>query len=188
VGTVLPLSPFPHPQLHLANLLSSNYLALGSGILFAYPQLATITGVQGLVIYAVASAAPLMLFAYLGPIIRRKCPGGFVLTEWTRERFGVVTALFLSFMTLATVFLYMIAELSALQQIMTAMTGLDGLPMIIVEAVVTTIYTCKLFWCSLFLYLWILGDFSMTWQILNLKCMNYFCRQIWNIIVPTSLY
>jgi cAMP phosphodiesterase len=41
-------------------------------------------------------------------------------------------------------FLYMVAELSALQQIMNALTGMDGLPMVIVECAVTTIYTCKL--------------------------------------------
>ncbi len=40
-------------------------------------------------------------------------------------------------------FLYMVAELSALQQIMGALTGMDGLPMVIVECAVTTIYTCK---------------------------------------------
>jgi hypothetical protein len=55
----------------------------------------------------------------------------------------VVTALYLSFLTLATLFLYMIAELSALYQIMNALTGMDGLPMLIVEGVITTIYTCK---------------------------------------------
>ena len=35
----------------------------------------------------------------------------------------------------------MIAELSALQQIITALTGLNGLPAVIVECVVTTVYT-----------------------------------------------
>ncbi|KAL5406292.1 hypothetical protein PMIN06_000532 [Paraphaeosphaeria minitans] len=35
----------------------------------------------------------------------------------------------------------MVSELSAMQQIVTALTGLDGLPAIIVECVVTTIYT-----------------------------------------------
>lgn len=79
---------------------------------------------QGVVVYAVASAAPLLLFAFLGPIIRKKCPEGFVLTEWTRQRYGVITALYLSFLTLVTMFLYMVAELSALQQIMTALTGM----------------------------------------------------------------
>jgi Na+/proline symporter len=52
-----------------------------------------------------------------------------------------VAALFLSFLTLVTMFLYMVAELSALQQIITALTGMDGLATIIVEAAVTTIYT-----------------------------------------------
>lgn len=75
---------------------------MGSGILFAYPQLATITGVQGVVIYAFSSAAPLLIFAVLGPIIRRKAPEGFVLTEWTRQRYGLITALYLSFLTLVT--------------------------------------------------------------------------------------
>lgn len=45
---------------------------------------------------------------------------------------------------LITMFLYMVAELSALQQIVTALTGLDGLPVVIVECAVTTIYTCQL--------------------------------------------
>lgn len=73
--------------------------ALGSGILFAYPEIATIAGVQGLVIYALSSSLPLMVFGFLGPIIRRKCPEGFVLTEWTRQRYGIITALYLSLLT-----------------------------------------------------------------------------------------
>ena len=117
---------------------------MGSGILFAYPQLATIAGVQGVVVYAASSALPLFVFAALGPIIRRKCPEGFVLTEWTRQRYGTVAMLYLSFMTLFTLFLYMVAELSAVGQVVTALTGLDGLPVVIVECLVTTIYTCKL--------------------------------------------
>jgi Na+/proline symporter len=42
---------------------------------------------------------------------------------------------------LLTLFLYMVAELSALQQIINALTGLNGLPVVIVECAVTTIYT-----------------------------------------------
>lgn len=91
--------------------------------------------------YAFSSALPLLIFAYLGPIIRRKCPEGFVLTEWTRQRYGAIAALYLSAMTLITLFLYMVSELSALNQIINALTGLDGLPAVIVEVVVTTIYT-----------------------------------------------
>ncbi|KAI9798539.1 MAG: hypothetical protein M1825_005320 [Sarcosagium campestre] len=123
--------------------LAFNFIAsaLGSGILFTYPEISTIAGVQGLVVYALSSALPLLVFAYLGPIIRRKTPEGFVLTEWARQRYGVVTAIYLSLLTLITMFLYMVAELSALQQIVNTLTGLDGLPVVIVESAITTIYT-----------------------------------------------
>lgn len=115
---------------------------MGSGILFSYPELATISGVQGVVTYALASSLPLFVFATLGPIIRRKCPEGFVLTEWTRQRYGLIASLYLSFMTLVTLFLYMVSELSAIGQVVSALTGLKGLPVMIVQCVVTTIYTC----------------------------------------------
>ncbi|KAI0805087.1 hypothetical protein GGR55DRAFT_656979 [Xylaria sp. FL0064] len=123
--------------------LALNFIAaaMGSGILFSYPQLATLAGLQGVIVYAISSAAPILIFAFLTPIIRRKCPEGFVLTEWTRQRYGLVTALYLSALTLLTLFLYMVSELSAIGQVVTALTGLDGLPVVIVEAVVTTIYT-----------------------------------------------
>jgi Na+/proline symporter len=114
---------------------------MGSGILFSYPQLATLAGLQGVIIYAFSSACPLLIFAALAPVIRRKCPEGFVLTEWTRQRFGVPTALYLGAMTLLTLFLYMVAELSAIGQVVTALTGMYGLPVMIVQCVITTIYT-----------------------------------------------
>ena len=104
---------------------------------------------QGVVTYAIASAAPLMIFAVLGPIIRQKCPEGFVLPEWTRQRYGVAAAIYLSALTLITMFLYMVAELSALGQVVTALTGLNGLPVIIVQCAVTTIYTCEMILCPL---------------------------------------
>lgn len=47
----------------------------------------------------------------------------------------------LTIFRLITLFLYMVAELSALQQIVNLLTGLNGLPIVIVECVVTTIYT-----------------------------------------------
>jgi Na+/proline symporter len=134
--------PFQHPLGEWVDQLT--LVALGSGILFSYPQLATLAGVQGVVIYALASALPLLVFAALGPVIRRKCPEGFVLTEWTRQRYGIITSLYLSFMTLVTLFLYMIAELSAVGQVVNALTGMDGLPVVIVECLVTTVYTCEL--------------------------------------------
>lgn len=134
------ISPPSSPLLVCVGKLTT--LALGSGILFSYPELATITGVQGVVVYALSSSLPLLIFAVLGPIIRRKTPEGFVLTAWTRQRYGTIAMLYLSFMTLVTLFLYMVAELSAIGQVVNALTSLDGLPVMIVQCVITTIYTC----------------------------------------------
>ena len=52
------------------------------------------------------------------------------------------------YLRLITIFLYMVAELSALQQIVNALTGLYGLPAVIVECAVTTAYTWEFhFFC-----------------------------------------
>ena len=96
-----------------------------------------------MLIYSLAAALPMLVFGFLGPIIRRRCPEGFVLTEWTRQRYGTVAMLYLSFVSLVTIFLYMVSELSAIGQVVNLMTGLDPLPVMIVQCVVTTIYTCK---------------------------------------------
>ena len=55
--------------------------ALGSGILFSYPEISTIAGVQGLIVYTLSSSLPLSVFGFLALIVRRKCPEGFVLTQ-----------------------------------------------------------------------------------------------------------
>lgn len=114
---------------------------MGCGVFATYPEIAAIAGVQGLLVYSLSSSLPILLFSFLGPIIRKKCPEGFVLTEWARQRYGVATGLYLSFFTIATMFLYMVAELSSLQMAVTTLTGLDALPVMIVECIVTTIYT-----------------------------------------------
>ncbi|KAL5604796.1 hypothetical protein BROUX41_001863 [Berkeleyomyces rouxiae] len=103
--------------------------------------MATVAGVQGLIIYALSCGIPMLVFAYFGSIIRKQCPDGFVLTEWTRQRYGVIASLYLSFMTLFTLFLYMVSELSAIGQVINTLTGLKGISAVIVECVVTTIYT-----------------------------------------------
>lgn len=114
---------------------------MGCGILATYPEISAVAGVQGLLVYGLSSSLPILLFAFFGPIIRKRCPEGFVLTEWARQRYGVVTGLYLSFFTIATMFLYMVGELSSLQMAITSLTGMDALPVMIVECIVTTIYT-----------------------------------------------
>lgn len=114
---------------------------MGCGILFTYPEIAAIAGVQGLLVYGLSSALPILMFAFLGPKIRRATPHGFVLTEWARERYGPITGLYLSFFTIATIFLYIVSELTSIQYCIESLTTMNSLAVMIVEAIITTIYT-----------------------------------------------
>ncbi|CAI5760046.1 unnamed protein product [Candida verbasci] len=123
--------------------LALNFIAsaMGVGIISTYSQIANLSGLHGLLVYTLCGAIPIVGFAVFGPIIRKKCPDGFILTEWVRQRFGIVTALYLSFFTCLTMFLFMIGELSAIRGAIETLTGLNALGAVIVECVVTTIYT-----------------------------------------------
>lgn len=123
--------------------LAFNFVAsgLGCGVLSAYPQIANIDGLQGLLVYAIAGGLPMFLFAFLGPIIRKKTPNGFVLTEWVFYRFGLIAGWYLGACTILTVFLFMVSEVASLKFAIETIAGINALPVIIVECVVTTIYT-----------------------------------------------
>lgn len=114
---------------------------MGCGILTTYTTIGNISGLHGLLVYTLSGAIPIVGFAAVGPIVRRKCPDGFVLTEWVRHRFGIVTALYLSFFTCLTMFLFLIGELSAVRGAIETLTGINALAAVIVECVVTSIYT-----------------------------------------------
>ncbi|CCG21944.1 Dur3 urea transporter [Candida orthopsilosis Co 90-125] len=123
--------------------LALNFIAsaMGVGIISTYAEIANIAGLHGLLVYTLCGAIPILGFAIFGPIIRKKCPDGFILTEWVRHRFGMITALYISFFTCLTMFLFMIGELSAIRSAIEALTGLNALGAVIVECAVTTIYT-----------------------------------------------
>ncbi|KAI5964240.1 uncharacterized protein KGF55_002182 [Candida pseudojiufengensis] len=123
--------------------LALNFIAsaMGVGIISTYAQIANLSGLHGLLVYTLCGAIPILGFAIFGPIIRKKCPNGFILTEWVRQRFGIVTCLYLSFFTCLTMFLFMVGELSAIRGAIESLTGLNALGAVIVECVVTTIYT-----------------------------------------------
>jgi len=88
-----PLPPFP------LGVLLTHETAMGSAILFSYPELSTIVGIQGTLTYAATSALPLMAFVFLGPIIRKKLPEGFIMTTWVRHRYGEIAGAYISFLT-----------------------------------------------------------------------------------------
>lgn len=141
--------------------LAFNFVAsgLGCGILTTYPQIANIAGLEGLLVYAITGGLPMFLFSFLGPIVRRQCPHGFVLTEWVFHRFGLLTGLYISACTILTLFLFMVSEIASLRYAVTTLTGLNALPVAIVECVVTSIYTA-------------VGGFKISFITDNLQIMG----------------
>ncbi|AET41062.1 uncharacterized protein Ecym_7216 [Eremothecium cymbalariae DBVPG len=123
--------------------LALNFIASGVGcsVLVAYPEMANVAGLQGLLVYALTSALPMYVFAVFGPQIKKKCPNGFMLTEWVFQRYGTVAGLYLSACTILTLFLFMVSEIASLKQAVETLTKGGGLAVVIVECVVTTIYT-----------------------------------------------
>lgn len=123
--------------------LSFNFVAsaLGCGVFSAYPQIANIAGLQGLLVYAITGALPMFIFAFLGPIIRKRTPKGFLLTEWVFHRYGLICGWYLSACTILTVYLFLVSEVSSLKFCVETMTGVKAIAVVIIEAVVTTIYT-----------------------------------------------
>lgn len=123
--------------------LAFNFVAsgLGCGVLSAYPQIANIDGLQGLLVYALSGGLPMFIFAFFGPLIKKKCPNGFVLTEWVIKRYGMIAGWYLSVCTIITVFLFMVSEVSSLKYAIENLSSIKALPVIIIECVVTTIYT-----------------------------------------------
>lgn len=114
---------------------------MGVGVLSTYPQIGAESGLHGLLVYTLAIAVPFLMFGFLGPIVRRKMPDVFVLTEWVRHRYGVCASLLISACTIITIFLSMVSELASLKACVETLTNVPGLPVLIVEAVVVSIYT-----------------------------------------------
>lgn len=92
-------------------------------------------------VYALSGALPFLLFGFFGPKIRRKLPDAFVLTEWVRVRYGPIAALVVSCCTVLTIFLFMVSELWSIRACVETLTSVPGLPVLIVEGVLVSVYT-----------------------------------------------
>ena len=116
---------------------------LGAGLQLTYPEVA-VYGLQPLLTYSLAASLPLLTFPPLAAQLRKKCPEGFVLTEFIRVRFGVIAGLFLSLCSVVTLYVFMLSEISSIYQVIQSLTGFEGTEVLIpvvIEIIVTILYT-----------------------------------------------
>lgn len=128
-------------QTGLALGLSFFASGMGAWILFAPPEVGAFIGIAGIVGYAVAAAAPLVVFTFLGPRIRRIVPRGHGLTEFVRLRFGRTFHVYVVALSILYMVVFVIAELTAVGGVAAIVAGVDARVAVVAVAVTTLAYT-----------------------------------------------
>ncbi len=115
--------------------------AMGVWILFSPPQVGATSGIAGILGYCLGSAAPIFLFAKLGPRILQLMPTGHSLNEFVLYRFGNRMYLLVLGIIVFYMFIYLTAELTAIAK---ALQILADLPLgwtALVVITATFVYT-----------------------------------------------
>jgi solute:Na+ symporter, SSS family len=123
--------------------LGLSFLAAGMGawILFAPPEVGAGVGLLAVGGYAVGAALPILLFALLGRRIRAAVPLGHSLGEFARLRYGRGFAAWVFAVSMAYMFLFVTAELTAVAGVTGIVAGVDPRLTVTAVAVATLGYT-----------------------------------------------
>ncbi|PPK50256.1 sodium:solute symporter family transporter [Marinobacter persicus] len=126
-----------------ATTIGLSFLASGMGawILFAPPEVGAFVGPVALAGYALGAALPFIVFAALGPLIRKRLPQGRSINEFAEQRFGKGLRRWVSLVSVLYMLCFLAAELTAIGSITALLSDLNGDLVIIAVAVTTLIYT-----------------------------------------------
>ena len=114
---------------------------MGIWILFTPSEVGYYGGFYDVFGYALSSATPFLLLAYLGPLIRNITPNGVTLADYVRQKMGRPMQLYVGVISLIYMFTFMFAEYIAIGRAVEFLSGIDFLIPIIYVAIVTTSYT-----------------------------------------------
>jgi len=114
---------------------------MGVWILFGPSEVGYYGGFYDVMGYALSSATPFLLLAYLGPIIRKLTPEGVTLADYVRQRMGRKMQVYVGVISIIYMFTFMFAEYIAIGRAVEFLSGIDSLVPIIAVALVTTFYT-----------------------------------------------
>ena len=126
-----------------AATIGLSFLASGMGawILFAPPEVGAFVGPVALAGYALGAALPFIVFAALGPLIRKRMPQGRSISGFAEQRFGKGLRRWVSLVSVLYMLCFLAAELTAIGSITALLSDLNGDLVIIGVAVTTLIYT-----------------------------------------------
>ena len=114
---------------------------MGIWILFGPSEVGYYGGFYDVFGYALSSATPFLLLAYLGPIIRRLTPDGVTLADFVRQKMGRPMQIYVGLISIIYMFTFMFAEYIAIGRAVEFLSGINFLIPIICVAIVTTFYT-----------------------------------------------
>jgi len=115
--------------------------SMGAWVLFAAPEVGAISGWWGTIGYALASSLPFGFYAILGPLVRRRYTQGFCLLDWVQQRFGRATQIYVALISVFYMWVYLVAELTSMGNLIRDFSGLDPLAALIPVSLVTMLYT-----------------------------------------------
>lgn len=114
---------------------------LGAWVLFSPAEAAARSGIVALFGYALGSALAIAVFAWIGPRMRRLLPEGHAITEFVFHRYGRVMYGFVLIATVAYMFIYLAAELTAIGFAVAAVTGIERGVTVFAVLIATLAYT-----------------------------------------------
>ena len=124
-------------------MIGLSLFASGMGIwlLFGPSEVGYYGGFYEVIGYALSSATPFLLLAYLGPIIRDLTPEGITLADFVRKKMGRPMQLYVGMISILYMFTFMFAEYIAIGRAVEFLSGIDFLVPIVYVAIATTFYT-----------------------------------------------
>jgi len=114
---------------------------IGIWILFGPSEVGYYGGFWDVVGYALSSATPFMLLAYVGPLIREKLPYGVTLADYVSMRLGRPMQVYVGLISVLYMFTFLFAEFTAIGKAMGILAGMEPLVPMVAVAAVTAAYT-----------------------------------------------
>lgn len=123
--------------------LALSFLASGAGawILFAPPEVGAFVGPVGVAGYALGAGAPFLVYAWIGPRLRRLAPQGHGLTSFLRQRYGPGFHAYVVVLSLLYMITFVTAELTAAGAVTGLLSGIPPWVTVALVAAATLLYT-----------------------------------------------
>ncbi|KAF9293313.1 hypothetical protein BGZ88_005533 [Linnemannia elongata] len=114
---------------------------VGAWVITAMPAYVVSAGIVGLVAYSISCGLPIFLVARVGAVLHRKYPGVLSLGDFVQWRFGTIPMIIVTLVMLLNMFIALTAEYTAIGNLFEQIIGGPRLPIVLVVAIVTSVYT-----------------------------------------------